>query len=280
MKSTALPKYWIDGKLVRADKAFLPLTDLAVTRGFGAFEAMRTYHGSPFLLEGHLLRLQKSCELLGLKLPLSLEALKHAVDATLKANKMPESLIRIYVTGGDASGFLPEGRERLLILVSPAKLFPAWQYEKGIALKSTLLGRMIPQAKSLDYTVGIRETLRAVRKGYHEVVFVDEEGNLLEGTQFSVFAVVGKKIISPKMRILPGLTAGYVIDLARRKGFKASWGKITPKVLAEATELFITSSNREIIPAVRLDRKRIGNGKPGPVTRLLHGYFKDETLAR
>lgn len=272
-------KYWIDGQLVRADRAAIPVTDLVMTRGYGAFEALRTYEGNPFLLEEHLRRLEKTCALLGLKCPLRRKEFAAAARETLRANSFPESLIRFYVTGGDASGFLPEGKERLLILVSPVRPFPAWQYERGIAMKTTALSRSIPAAKTVDYTVGIRETMRAVREGFQEVAFRDRRGGLLEGTQFSIFAVLGRTLVTPEEGVLPGCTGNQVMKLARREGWTIRRTAISPAMLRKASELFITSTTRELLPVVRVDEQRIGDGRPGPVRQHLHARFLESARA-
>lgn len=272
-------KYWIDGKLVRADRAGVAVTDLVVTRGYGAFEALRTYGGKPFLLEEHLRRLEKTCAHLLLKCPLHRKELAAAAKETLQANGFPESLVRFFVTGGDASGFLPEGKERLLILVTPVRPFPAWQYERGIAMKTTSLSRPIPEAKTVDYTVGIRETMRAVREGYQEVAFRDRRGGLLEGTQFSIFAVLGRMLVTPEAGVLPGCTAEHLIKVARREGWTIRRSAISPAMLRRASELFITSTTRELLPVVRVDEQPIGDGRPGPVRRLLHERFHESVRA-
>lgn len=280
MKRTSPAKYWIDGKLVRADRASLPLTDLTVTRGYGAFEAFRTYAGKPFLMDPHLRRLRETCRHLLLALPLSLPKLKAAVLETLAANRFPESLVRIYVTAGDADGFVPEkGRQRLLILVSPARLFPPAQYNEGIALRTTKLARSVREAKTIDYTVGIRETLRAIQEGFQEVAFLDEKGRILEGTQFSVTAVIGRRLLSAEADILPGVTAEHIFKLAKRAGFKVDRRPISRADLRRADEVFITSTNRELIPVRQVDDLRIGDGKPGAVGKELHHLFLESAGA-
>lgn len=269
----ATARYWMDGRLVVATGASLPLTDLAVTRGYGAFEALRTYAGTPFLLDPHLRRLEQTCRHLCLRIPLPRARMREAVAKTIAANHFAESLIRIYVTGGDATGFVPEGRERLLILVGPVISYPARQYQKGIALKTTPLNRPIPLAKTIDYTAGIRETILARRAGYQEVIFKDPCGNLLEGTQFSLVVVAGNLLISPAENVLPGITAGHVLRLAEKEGFAVRRAPVTPKLLRRADELFITSTNRELLPVTSVDQLCIGEGRPGPVTRHLHSRY-------
>ncbi|MEI9894198.1 MAG: aminotransferase class IV [Chthoniobacter sp.] len=272
-------QHWIDGKLVREDLAVLPVTDLVITRGYGAFEALRTYAGKPFLLEEHLRRFEKTCIHMNLRCPLNRKELAKAAIQTLKANSFPESLVRFYVTGGDAHRFLPEGQERLMILIGAHKEPAAWQYESGIAIKTTTLTRQIPLAKTVDYSAGIRETILANRQGYQEVAYLDRRGCLLEGTTFSIFALLGKTLVTPEEGVLPGCTAAQVIKLARRAGFTIQRSAISPAMLKKASELFITSTTRELLPVVRVDQQQIGAGVPGPVTRVLHQRFRKSAAA-
>ncbi|HWL51654.1 MAG TPA: aminotransferase class IV [Chthoniobacteraceae bacterium] len=269
---------WIDGKLVRADRASLPLTDLSVSRGYGAFEALRTYHGKPFLLEAHLQRFEATCRHLCLRPPLSRKALREVVAEVLQANGLPESLVRIYLTGGDAGGFLPEGNGRLLILADPVKPYPEWQYERGIALKTTPLQRSIPLAKTLDYTAGIRETILARRDGFQEIVFTNGRGHLLEGAQFNIAAVRGRRVISPVEGVLKGTTVEHLLKLAGREGFTISREPLTTAQVKRADELFITSTTRELLPVVRLDDIVIGAGTPGPVFQRLRECFRKSAV--
>jgi branched-chain amino acid aminotransferase len=273
----AQSRYWIDGELVDAAQAALPLTDLGATRGYAAFEALRTYGKVPFLLEEHLERLERSCEQMFLQLPVPKAEIARIVEATLGANSFPESLIRIFVTAGDASGFVPEGRERLLVLVDVLRAYPAEQYTRGISLATTKLGRTLPLVKSTSYLAGIRETIRARREGFDEVVFVDDDGSILEGTTFNVVTIHGNMLTVPEAGVLQGVTIGHVVQLAAQSGLKVVRAPITRKMIAEADEVFITSSTRELLPINRVDGTPIRDGRPGPVTQRLHEVYRQST---
>lgn len=271
----AKPIYFCNGRYVSADQARIFVHDLGLIRGFGLFESVRTYGGKPFLLEGHLKRLFDAATQVGLKPALNRNSMARVIGSLLRKNDFDESLIRIILTGGLSSGFLPQGRSTLIILADRLHPFPARQYKNGIELMSTPLFRIHPEIKSTVYFSAVVETMRAARRGFDEVVYVDKEGAILEGTTFSVFAVLpGPRLVTPKDGVLPGITAECVIQLARRLKIPVERHPISPRMLRQARELFITSSNRELIPAVRVDRLKIGNGKPGPVTRQLHQVYR------
>ncbi len=249
--------------------------DLGLIRSFGLFESVRTYGDKPFLLEAHLKRLFGAAKQVGLKPPLNRDAMARVIGSLLRKNDFNESLVRIILTGGLAQGLLPQKQPTLIILVDRLHPFPDWQYEKGIKLMSTPLFRIHPGIKSTVYFSAVVETMRAMRRGFDEVVYVDEDGAILEGTTFSVFAVLpGPRLVTPKDDVLQGITAECVIQLARRLKIPVERHPISPRMLRQAHELFITSSNRELIPAVCVDRLKIGNGQPGPVTRQLHQAYR------
>jgi branched-subunit amino acid aminotransferase/4-amino-4-deoxychorismate lyase len=197
---------WIDGRLTPKREAKISVTDLAFTRGYAGFEALRTYGRIPFLLDAHLDRLVRTCGHLGLKVPVSRRTIAAGVQAALEANGFEESVIRIYITGGEAPGFVPAGNERWLALVDPLHPYPATFYRKGIALATSRLQRSLPAAKSIDYVVGVRETMRARAAGAHEVIFLDRRERILEGTTFNVIGVRKRELLIAGEGVLPGIT--------------------------------------------------------------------------
>ena len=266
--------YWVNGELVPASKAAVSVCDLAFTRGFGAFESARTYSRVAFRLREHAQRLRKTCELMHLPCPYSVWAISQAVEKTVAANAFPESLIRIYVTGGIARGFVPGDRQGLVVLVDRFRPFPKAQYEKGIALYCSPLERVLPYAKSTNYLSGVIATIKGLEGGFDEAVFVDRRGAILEGTTFSVFAVSKGRLITPESGVLAGITSREVMALADEHGIEVLHRALSPALVRGADEMFITSSNRELIPAVRVGRQRIGDGKPGPMTRELRALYR------
>ena len=264
----------INGKLTPAERAFVSVRDLALSRGYGAFESIRTYQGVPFRLEGHLRRLKLTAHFIHLKLPCTLTEIKKRVFTTLRVNSFKESLIKIYVTGGISSGFIPEKKGTVIIWVEPFHAFPSWQYTKGISLYTTSLVRSFPEAKSTSYLSGVVATIEAKQKRFDEAVFVDKKGAILEGSTFNVFAIKNKTLITPQHDILVGITAEEVIKLARKEKLTLIRKPISTSDLRTCSELFITSSNRELIPVKRVNQIQIGNGKPGPQTHRLHQLYQ------
>ncbi len=270
------PIYFCNGRFLPAGRATLSVNDLGVIRGFGLFESLRTYNGKPFLLEAHLDRMFHAAKEVGLKPPLGRKRIGSVIARLIRRNNFGEALIRMVLTGGVAGSLVPQGKPTFIILADPFHSFPSWQYEKGIRLMTAPFSRLRPSMKSTIYFSAVVETVRAVKRGFHEAVYVDGRGAILEGTTYSVFAVMpGPKLVTAREGVLPGVTAELVISLAKKMRIPVIHSPISRAMLKRAREVFITSSNRELIPVSHVDRLRIG--KPGPVTRQLQEAYQRET---
>jgi len=258
MKPTSSPLCDFDGRLIPLREACVPLGDLGFSRGLAAFESLRTYGGKPFRLREHLDRLLRSAELLGFELPLGLPDADARVRAVLAANGFKESLVKIYATAGVSASMVPERPGSFIVIVEPFHPFPEVQYQKGVKLMSTRLARAVPEAKSTGYQAAVTATVAARKLGMDEVVFTDARSRILEGSTFNVGAIVGDTLITPRDGVLAGVTMAEVIGLARGLGLRVARRLIGPRDIASASSLFITSSNREVIPVASLDGKKAG----------------------
>jgi branched-chain amino acid aminotransferase len=267
--------YYVDGKFVPADEAVIPVTDLAVLRGLGAFDFLRTYAGKPFCLQAHLERLEASTRKIGLRFPWQLDALARLVMETLSRNSHKESNVRVIITGGSSLDFMnPQGNPRLIIMVSPLPDMPAWWYSDGIHVITQMAERPLAGAKSINYVQASLALETARDKGAQEAIYTVPQGLVLEGTTSNIFAVTAGRLITPGRGILPGITRQVILDLARSH-FSVQIRDVFLSELIEADEVFICGTNKGIVPVVKVDETVIGNGKPGPKTRLLIQCFPD-----
>lgn len=269
--------YYIDGTFVSAAEAVLPVSDLAVLRGYGVFDFMRTYGGRPFQLEAHVKRLKNSAQLIGLSCPWSLQEIKDIVEETLKRNDYPESNIRLLISGGDSDDSITPGTQpRLLVMISEVKTYPAHWYEEGVKIITKGITRFIPGAKSIDYIRAILALDDAKAQHAVESLYVDSLDHILEGTTSNIFVVSNGRVVTPAENILPGITRDVVLDISA-SSFEIALQSVTKKELLIADEVFLTSSNKEILPVIQVDEQQIGNGKPGRVTLQIMDMFKAYT---
>jgi branched-chain amino acid aminotransferase len=277
--------FYINGNYVPEDQAVLPVRDLSILRGYGAFDYLRTYGGQPYRLEANLARLRKSCEILELPLIWSDEELTALILETLRRNAgtAEEFSIRLVVTGGiSTNNILPDGKPSLAVLVQPVKDFPAESYEKGIKIISVELHRLFPDAKSTLYTPAILAQKRAKEQGALEALYTDAAGNVLEATTSNIFAFFGNTLVTPPLEdgtILPGVTRMTILELAQDY-FTVEIRPLSYAELLKADEAFLTSANKEVMPVVQVDEHQIGDGQVGEGSKQLLSAFRERVYKR
>jgi len=269
--------YYIDGEFVPGEKALLPVSDLAILRGYAVFDYLRTYGGRPFHLDAHIRRLLNSARLVGLNCPWDSGEIRNIVGETMQRNSFQESSIRLVVTGGDSDDFITPGDSpRLLVMANPLKSYPAEWYQEGIKVITSEITRHVPGAKSIDYIQAILALKKARDKGAVESIYVDRRGRVLEATTSNLFAVIRGRLTTPDDDILPGVTRNVVLDIAE-PGLSPRLGGISREELYTAEEAFLTSSNKEILPVRQVDDAVIGTGNPGEITREIQRMFRAYT---
>lgn len=278
--------FYVNGEYLPEAEAKLPVRDLAILRGYGAFDYLRTYGQQPFRLDKNIARLRRSCEILDLRFPWSDDDLAEIVHETLNQNlalnEGDEYSIRLLVTGGiSSSNITPDGDPSLMVLVQPFTPPPSKYYDNGVKLVSVDLNRLFPDAKSTLYTPAILAQKRAREQGGVEALYIDNEGNVLEGTTANIFAVYGNTIVTPPTadNILPGITRMTTIELAEQY-FILEVRPLPFEELLQADEAFITSANREVMPVVEIDEHTIGDGTVGEGTQQMMALFRELTQKR
>ncbi len=270
--------YYVDGEFVTADQAVIPVSDLAVLRGLGAFELLRTYGGRPFALDEHLKRLARSAKKIGLPLPGDILQIRQVVLDTLAHNSRPQEVnIRIIVTGGSSPDFMThQGQPRLLVLVSDLPRQPREWYSDGVKITTMQTRRILPGAKSINYLSATIALQRARKKGAVESAYVDRDGLVYECTTSNVFAFLGERLVTPGRRILAGITRGVVLQMAE-KMFTIEVRDLPFEEFITADEIFITGTNKGIVPVVQVDDVVIADGRPGQHTGRLMKALEDHT---
>ena len=272
--------FYINGEFVSADSAAVSARDLAILRGFGVFDFLRTYGGVPFQLGAHLRRLQRSADLIELACPWDLETLGEIVLETLRRNALDEAGIRLVVTGGDSpNGFMPAGDSRLLVMATALHSLPAAAYQRGAAVATVEQQRGLPEAKTIDYIPGIMAQKQAQRRvpGALEAIYC-VDGQVVEGTRSNIFIYTDGRWITPADGLLPGITRAEVIKLLQHCD-SLELRAVTRDEFYAADEIVLTSSTKEIVPVVQVDDVRIGAGVPGENSRRLMRQWREMTDA-
>ncbi len=265
--------WYVSGLWVHPQDATLSLNDVAVLRGYSAFESLRTYDRRPFHLEEHLNRLFRSAELIELEIPFTQSYVADRIQQVIERNVYTHALLRILVTGGESeNGVLPSGQPRLAVLITPLGERDMERFARGVKLITSHLTRVSPEAKTSNYVAAIRSLKQAARQGASDALFVNAQEHVLEGTRSNFFVFRGDTLITPRDGILFGVTRNTVLALAQGR-FAIEERPILLSELAQIDEAFITSSSQEITPVVQIDDTLIGSGKPGLYTSELEQRF-------
>ncbi len=271
--------YFVDGAFVPAEKAMIPVDDLAVLRGIGICDIMRTFHGKPYFLDEHIDRLMESGKKIGLALPWTRGDIKQIVVDTLGKNPgLEEVNIRIVITGGSSPDFMtPSGRPRLIVMITPINKLPEKWYTRGVKVITLVQERPLAGAKVTAYIPAAMALNQARAAGAVEVIYIDRNHNALEGTTSNLFAFFNNTLVTPPADgILKGITRKVILSLAQDR-FDISETPLPLETLLTADEVFITGTNKGVVPVVTIDDTPIGDGRPGPNTRVLMTALSDHS---
>ncbi len=283
-------KIWMDGRLIDWDDARVHVLTHTLHYGVGAFEGIRCYKtdaGTPvvFRLKEHVDRLFDSAHILMLSIPFTPEEICQAVRKTLSANGLVEGYIRPIV-------FIGEGEMGLSARTNPVHAAVAvWSWgsylgeegmKKGIRAKVSSFNRhhvnaAMTKGKVNGYYVNsVLAKWEVVKAGYDEAVLLDTEGYVAEASGENIFIVRNGILQTPPLTsVLQGITRDSVLTIAQKMDIPVKEGRFTRDEMYIADEMFFTGTAAEITPVREVDDRRVGAGKPGPVTKRIQEKFFD-----
>jgi branched-chain amino acid aminotransferase len=270
--------YYINGHYVKEEDAKIPVLDLAILRGFGVFDYLRTYGGRPFHLWDHLLRLKYSAEHIGLKLPNSLTEIQEIVHQVQKLNPLVDASIKLLITGGvSADQFTPHTHSNLIVFAYPLSFYPQHFFTEGIKVITTRLNRCLPTSKTTQYIPAIVAMQKGKAEKAQEVLYINGRNEILEATTSNFFAFKNDLLYTCcSDEVLLGITREVVLNLSSPY-FTLKNQALRYEEIPEIQEAFITASNKEIMPVVQIDTMKIGSGKVGPRTKKIMEVFRSYT---
>lgn len=272
----------IDGSIVAPEDAKVSAYDRGFLYGDSVFETIRTYRGAPFALAEHMERLERSADRVGISMPVPREAMAAEVKQAIEAAGNPESYIRAMLTrGAGPLGLDPSLAQRPLrvIFIEPLIPLPSAMYRDGVSVVTVRTERAADAASGAkvgNYLASLLALRVAKESGAHEALIIGADGTVVEGTTSNVFAVRGGSLLTPpeEAGILPGITRAHLLHAAADIEIPVRFERLTSAELAASSEVFISSSIREVLPVVRVDSASVGGGRPGPITRALHAAFR------
>ncbi len=262
----------INTELFEEADAKIHVSDLAIQRGFGIFDFLKTINGKAVFIDNHLDRFYQSAKALNLRLSYDRKTLLLAVEALMKKNKMPNSGIKLILTGGFSMDGYSLGEPNLVITQSPFE-YQGSSFEKGTTLVSYNHQRQLPIVKTIDYLQAIL-LQPYIKENAAEDVLYHQNGWVRECPRANFFMVKDQQIMTAQTGILKGITRSKVLAM-EIPGYTIVEKDFNLSDLALADEAFITSSTKNVMPVLVIDGQPLGDGKPGPITRQLHQQFSE-----
>jgi len=261
---------YLNHAFIKQENATLHISDLALQRGYGAFDYLKVVGEKPVFLEAHLQRLFYSAAQMRLPIEQTLPELKAIIFELIERNKAGTSGIRITLTGGYSSNGYTIAAPNLFIQQQPLKLPDMHDFQKGIRLVSYPHIRPLPHVKSINYIMGIW-LQEHVKQHQADDVLYHWNGIISECPRANIFLVTDDNIlVTPKSNILEGITRKHILALSGSV-IQNDVRDISLETLYQCKEAFITSSTKQILPVVSIDGRLINEGKPGSVSeKLLH----------
>ena len=285
----SLSKYiWFDGKLIPLGRAKIPVTTHAIHYGTSIFEGIRAYWNSKnlyiFRLNDHIKRFRNSGKFYNITLNFSDKQVENAVIDLCKKNKIKKSCyIRPFYFVGQYGINLHVTKRAPTHMAIFSFPFGDLFNKNGITAtvskwrKFSDLSTPTQAKMGGNYLNSILATQDAKQKGFDEAILLDQSGNISEAPGENIFLVKNNKLITPSLSssALDGITRGSIITLAKNMKLKVKTQKISKKALKLADEILLSGTAAEITPIVKIDKKKIGDGKVGNMTKLFMDTYSN-----
>jgi branched-chain amino acid aminotransferase len=276
---------YLNTQFVSKEEAKISVFDHGFLYGDGVFETLRAYRGKVFMLNEHIARLEQSAARLHIPMPVKRSRLSAIVAESLEQNKLTDAYLRITVSRGQGEIGLDPAlckNPTLVVIAKPFEPYPESFYTDGVSVAVVQTRRNLPEAlpphvKSLNYLNNILAKMEATALGAYDAVLLNHQGEVTEGSTSNVFVALGGRLLTPAhdCGILAGITRNLVLRLARELEIPTEETRLTAADLPIADECFLTNTTVEVLPVTQVDGQKIGDGRPGEVTRRLHASFRD-----
>lgn len=292
-QATDRPLVWVNGELKPKSQAMVNVYDHGLLYGDGIFEGIRIYNGKIFLCKQHMDRLYACAEGIRMKIHISPDEMVSIMRQCIEANGIKDGYIRLVVTRGVGTLGLDPRRcpvPGIVCIADQISLFPAEMYDQGMRVvvanrPKTPIACLDPRIKSLNYLNNILAKCEAIDYGCHEVIMLNLEGDVTEGSGDNIFIIKKGEIFTPPsgVGLLEGITRKFVMErLAPDCGMKVQEKVFKLDEVLDADEIFLTGSAAEIISVTQIDQHdgskitkstRISDGE-GPITNKLRQRFR------
>jgi D-alanine transaminase len=271
---------FLNGKFMPVEEARVPVLDRGFIFGDGVYELVPVYSRIPFRLDEHLARLERSLAAVRIRNPYSRAEWRDIILQLIAKQQFEDQGIYFQVTRGVAKrdhAFPRDAVPTVFVMSNPLVTPPQQLVERGASAVTAIDDRWLRcDIKSISLIGNCLLRQVSADAGATETILF-RDGKLTEASASNVFVVRGGVILSPPKSnlILPGITFDVVTELARGAGLPLEFRAVAEGEVRAADEIWVTSSSKEVLAIVTLDGKPVGEGRPGPVFRRMHGLYQE-----
>jgi branched-chain amino acid aminotransferase len=267
-----------NGRIIPLPEARLSPGQMGLLLGWGVFTTLRVYDGKPFAFDRHWARMSHDAERLGMNLGHEQEAVRQAVTRLAEANSRPEGMARVSFVK-NCGGLWAQAGDRpetdLLIFTRELVQWPAVHRLK-LQPHAIYSATRLAGVKMLSWAQNAALLEQAHAEGFDDVLLLNEGGNLAECASANIFLICGGKVVTPPLSTgcLPGVTRDALLEVVPQAGFELREENLTREDLSSATEVFISSTTREVAAVGSIDSQWRFNA-PGKISTTIAQCFKD-----
>lgn len=271
----------VNGELCQGGK--ISIDDRGYTLGDGLFETVPLYDKTPYLLDAHFIRLEKTAKVIGISLPMNLVDLENGIKQLADKNSVTRGVARLTVTrGGGVRGYAPPGNPSPTWTLTVRAFEPVSgeRWETGYKLAPVAMtkkrGSVVHTIKTTSAIEKILMIAEAHKNGADEVLALTDNHKISSGAACNLFWIKDSGLYTPSIEcaILEGTARGVVIDIAKEIDMEVNQGEYQTKALAKADEVFVTNALIEVMPVTAIIGIFEAFGS-GPVTRqIAEKYFR------
>ena len=265
---------YVNGTFLPIEKAMVPVEDRGYQFGDAVYEYIASYNGRLFFLEAHLERLRRSLNALAFP-PVSMEKISAAVDELFHRAALTRAGVYIQISRGVAprNHAFPKPLEPQVVMTirKVKEVDPELRARGTVAITMRAFRWDRCDIKTVQILANALAKQQAVDSGADDAIFVAENNVVREATSANVFIVATGALVTHPLteNILPGITRAVVLDCAREMKLEIAERFYGTEELFGAEEVFLTGTTTEVLPIVKIDGKRIGDGRVGSVTKRL-----------
>ncbi|MEM8730391.1 MAG: aminotransferase class IV [Pseudomonadota bacterium] len=266
---------YMDGQYLPISEAKISVLDYGFLHSDATYDVVHVWEGAFFRLRDHLDRFFTGLDKLHMSIPYDKTQVTDILCNCVALSDLRNAYVEFICTRGTSPTFSRDPRDAVNRFIAFAIPFGSVanpkQMKDGMHAAITPLQRIPPQ--SVDPTVKnyhwldlVKGLYAAYDVGADTAMLVDAKGNVSEGPGFNIFAVADGTVLTPEYGVLRGITRQTIFDICQAMGIACSAGDLSPSMLKQADEVFVTSTAGGVMPVTKIDAAPIGHGSPGPMT--------------